>query len=146
MFNPRFHDVDRLIETIEPGILPHRDIAAVGHLIQHHVHASETLQHYALDLWQATRKPKDYGVALDGVDMDRLILAGASPRGMSMMMRAARVAAWLAGRDHLLPEDVQAVFRETVAHRVFFTPVYEMRRAGLIDALMDGILNQVAAP
>jgi len=146
MFNPRFHDVDALIDAIEPGILPHRDIAAIGHLIQHRVHASEVLQHYALDLWQATRRPKDYGIVLEGVDMERLILAGASPRGMSMMMRAARVAAWLAGRDHLLPEDVQAVFRETVAHRVFFTPVYEMRRAGLIDNLMERILAQVAAP
>ena len=33
------------------------------------------------------------------------MLAGASPRGMSLMMRAARVAAWLDARDHVTPED-----------------------------------------
>ena len=146
MFDPRFHDVDRLIDGIEPGLLPYHEIAEVGRIIQREIQASETLQHYALSLWQATRKPQDFGIALDGVDMGRLILAGASARGMSMMMRAARAAAWMDGRSHLIPEDLQAVFHETVAHRIFLTPVYEMRRASLIGALTTRILERVAAP
>jgi MoxR-like ATPase len=85
-------------------------------------------------------------VKLDGVDMDRLILAGASARGVSMMMRAARVSAWLDGRGYVVPEDIHGVFRETIAHRVFFDPVYELRRAALIDELLDGIRHKVAAP
>jgi MoxR-like ATPase len=146
MFEPRFHDVDRLIEAVRPGVLPYREIADIARAIQNEIQASEALQHYALNLWQATRKPHDYGVKLDGVDMRQLILAGASPRGMSMMMRAARVSAWLDERTHLIPEDLQRVFVETTAHRVFFTPVYELRRSLLVGDLMDGILRQVSAP
>lgn len=41
---------------------------------------------------------------------------------------------------------MQDVFRQTIAHRVFFTPVYEMRRADLIEPLIAQILGQVAAP
>jgi len=65
---------------------------------------------------------------------------------MSMMMRAARAAAWMDARGNLIPEDLQAVFHETIAHRIFFTPVYEMRRASLIGDFTRRILEQVAAP
>ena len=74
------------------------------------------------------------------------MLAGASPRGMSMLLRAARVTAWLDGRDHVTPEDVQAVFVETIAHRLCYQPVYEMRRHEISDRLMSAILASVAAP
>lgn len=146
MFDPRFHEVDRLIETVQPGILPYREIAEVAPIIQGEIRASDALQRYALNLWQATRRPKDYGVQIDSIDMEQLILAGASARGMSMMMRAARVAAWLDNRNYLIPEDIRGVFRETTAHRVFLRPVYELRRSELIDELMAGILRQVSAP
>ena len=146
MFDPKFHDVDRLIDTIRPGILPYAQINDIGRAIQQEIQASQTLQDYALSLWQATRQPKQFGVKLDGVDMDRLILAGASARGMSLMMRAARVQAWLSGRAYLTPEDIQSVFRETVAHRIFFTPVYEMRREAIAGELIGQIVQKVAAP
>jgi MoxR-like ATPase len=146
MFDPRFHDVDRLIDGIQPGVLAHREIPDIARLIQARVQASEELQHYALRLWEATADPAAAGVDLPGVDMAQLILAGASPRGMSMMLRAARVAAWLDGRSHLLPEDLRRVFAETTAHRVFLTPVYELRRGPLVGALMQGILSRVPAP
>ncbi|AAU92243.1 MULTISPECIES: AAA family ATPase [Methylococcus] len=146
MFDPKFHDVDRLLDTLTPGILPYREIPQIAPVIQQSVTASETLQQYALDLWEATRRPADYGVKLEGIDMDRLILAGASARGVSMMMRAARVAAWLDGRDYLVPEDIHDVFRETIGHRVFFNPVYELRRTALIDELLHAIRQKVAAP
>ena len=146
MFDPKFHDVDRLIDSIRPGILPYAQISDIARAIQHEIQASPTLQDYALALWQATRKPKDFGVKLDGVDMDRLILAGASARGMSLMMRTARANAWFSGRGYLTPEDIHAVFRETVAHRVFFTPVYEMRREAIAGELIGQILEKVAAP
>ena len=74
------------------------------------------------------------------------MLAGASPRGMSMLLRAARVAAWLDGRDFVTPEDVQAVFDVTIAHRLCFQPVYEMRRHEIAAPLIAGILGSVAAP
>lgn len=146
MFDPKFHDVDRLLDTLTPGLLPYREIPQIAPVIQQSVTASETLQQYALELWEATRRPADYGVKLEGIDMDRLILAGASARGVSMMMRAARVAAWLDGREYVVPEDIHGIFRETIAHRVFFNPVYELRRTALVDELLGGIRQKVAAP
>ena len=128
------------------GVLPYREIADIAPVIQSQIQASEALQAYALDLWAATRKPADFGIQIDGADMEQLVLAGASPRGVSMMMRAARVHAWLEGRGHMIPEDLQGVFRETIAHRIFLAPVYELRREQIIETLMDRLLRRVAAP
>lgn len=146
MFDPSFHDTDRLIERVAPAVVPYTELNEIGSAIQASVRASEALQHYALGLWHATRTPQQFGVAISGVDMNRLVLAGASPRGTAMLLRAARVTAWLDGRGFLTPEDIQGVFRPTIAHRVFFTPVYEMRRADLIEPLIGQILGHVAAP
>ena len=77
--------VDRLIDADEA--------VAVGAAIQRGVQASESLQRYALALWRATADPAAFGVRLPGIDMAQRMLAGASPRGMSMLLRAARVAA-----------------------------------------------------
>jgi len=54
--------------------------------------------------------------------------------------------AWLDGRDHITPEDVQAVFTETIAHRLVYQPVHEMHRHDISPRLMAGILAAVAAP
>ena len=115
-------------------------------MIQSSVEASPPLRHYALNLWRATKTPTAYGVKVSGVDMNRLVLSGASPRGMSMMLRAARVNAWLNNRESVLPEDIHTVFQSTVAHRLVFSPVYEMRRTEIARELLTGIVNAVAAP
>jgi MoxR-like ATPase len=146
MFDPAFHDTDKLIGRVTPAVVEYTELNAVAQHIQAGVHASEALQRYALDLWHATRTPQRFGVTMSGIDINRLVLAGASPRGTAMLMRAARVTAWLAGRDFLVPEDLQSVFREAIAHRIFFTPVYEMRRSDLIAPLVSQILAHVAAP
>jgi MoxR-like ATPase len=146
MFDPRFHDTAALIERIDPGVVQYTELNTIAKLIQRHIHATETLQHYALKLCRATTHPTEFGITLDDVNIEALILAGVSPRGMSMLLRAAKVAAWLQGRDMLLPEDIHEVFAETVAHRVFFTPVYELRRSQLAAQLMKQILNQVPVP
>jgi MoxR-like ATPase len=146
VFDPQFHDADALLERVEPAIIRWESLNEIGHAIQQHVHASETIQRYVMDLWNATDDPLRFGIKLDGVDMTRLILAGASPRGMSSMMRAARVVAWLAGRDHLVPDDLHAVLSAALGHRVFFAPIYELRRAELAAALMAQIMDRVASP
>lgn len=146
MFDPRFHDTDRLVGELPAAMLPYRELNAVAEVIQHTVQASQALQQYALRLWRATAEPAEFGVRLSDVDAHRLMLAGASPRGMSMLLRAARVAAWLQGRGFVTPEDLQAVFVPTLAHRLCFQPVYELRRHEISGALMAGILASVAAP
>ena len=145
-FDASFHDTDQLLEKVTPGLLPWDRLNEIGADIQTSVRASEALERYVLELWDASRRPADFGIAIDGVDMRRLILAGASPRGISALVRAARVVAWLAGRDYLMPDDIQAVFASTMIHRVFFTPVYELRRSELADALVAQIMQKIAAP
>ncbi|MFA6178214.1 MAG: MoxR family ATPase [Candidatus Methylopumilus sp.] len=146
VFDTKFHNVDALIDTLEPGILQFDQLNAFSSLLQSSVEASPRLRQYALDLWRATKSPTAYGVKVSGVDMQRLVLSGASPRGMSMMLRAAKVNAWLNNREAVLPEDVHAVFHETIAHRLVFSPVYEMRRTEIARELLSGITNAISAP
>ena len=146
IFNTRFHNADKLVEGVQQDVLHYDKLNDIAVTLQDHVQASPTLRKYALDLWLATRTPSQYGVKIEGVDMNRLVLAGASPRGVSMMLRAARVNAWLNNRDAVLPEDIHAVFHETVAHRLVFSPVYEMRRTEIARDLLSGIVNAVSAP
>ena len=146
MFDPRFHDTDRLISELASAMVAYDELNHVSDVIQRNVQASDALQTYALALWRATAAPAEYGVVLSDVDTARLMLAGASPRGMSLLLRAARVAAWLDGRGYVTPEDVQAVFAETIAHRLCYQPVFEMRRQEISGRLMAAILANVAAP
>jgi MoxR-like ATPase len=146
MFDTRFHDVDALIESMQSGIIPFAQVSNIGPLIQAEICVTKTLEAYALDLWEATRDPQRFGVVIEDVDMGQLVQAGASPRGASLLIRAARVAAWLKDRNAVVPEDVQDIFFETMAHRVFFNPVYELRRASLARQMTEQILSQVASP
>jgi MoxR-like ATPase len=146
IFDARYHDVDALVETIPHGILDYRALARLGPRIQRAIHASTRLQDYLVRLWQALRTPAQFGIAIADVDMNRLVQGGASPRGMSYLVRAARVQAWLAGRDAVLPEDIRAVFPETMAHRIFIDPVYESRAATLVGELCRQLFQRVPVP
>ncbi len=146
VFDPDFHDADALLERVDHGVVPWRELDAVAALVQRNVQASESLQRYVMDLWEATQTPGKFDIRIDGVDTNRLMMAGASPRGMMALMRAARVVAWLAGRTHLTPDDVATVVPAVLGHRVFFTPMYEMRRTEIADALVAQILQRVPTP
>jgi MoxR-like ATPase len=146
MFDPRFHDTDALIEEVPAALLDHRALPAVAAMIQTEVRAGSAVEAFVDHLRRATHTPVAYGVALDGVDMDDLVATGASPRGMSMLVRAAKVSAWLDGRSALSPEDLRAVFHEVIAHRVFFTPIYELQRARLAREFTTAVLQAVPAP
>jgi MoxR-like ATPase len=146
MFDTRFHSTDLLLDGLETALFPYTELNHTGARIQRRISASDVLQRYAMDLVAATRDPAAFGVNLSDTDGAGLVRAGVSPRGMSMLLRAARTVAWLQGRDRLVPEDLRSVFRETVAHRMVFEPVYELQRAELLRELMDQILARVSAP
>ena len=146
IFDTRFHNVDKLIDQVPADILHFDKLNSIAEILQEDVQASPALRRYALNLWLATKNPGQYGIQITGVDINRLVVAGASPRGMAMMMRAARVNAWLNDRTAVIPEDIHAVFHETVAHRLVFSPVYEMRRTEIARELLDKIVSAVAAP
>ena len=146
MFDPAYHDMEALLARVPEGLVSFRGLSEIAALVQHRVQAQAPLRRYALELWATITDPHEHGIVIDGVDTAALILAGASPRGMSLAMRAARVNAWLAGRDYLEPADVHAVLFETLAHRVFFEPVYELRRAGIVRELFKQAFARVPAP
>lgn len=146
MFHTKFHDTDSLIEQVEPGVIAFAELNEFSARLQESIKASPVLEEYALDLWEATRNPASFGIQIEGVEMERLVHAGASPRGMGMLLRAARVNAWLMGRDAMLPEDIHAVFHETVAHRLVLSSMYEMRRTELARQLMTEIIRTVPVP
>lgn len=146
VFDTRFHDVDALVSNVTEDVLQFDQLNSFAAKLQNSITASPTLRSYVLNLWRATKKPTDFGVKVSGVDMNRLVLSGASPRGMGMVLRAARVNAWLNERTAVLPEDIHAVFHSTVAHRLVFSPVYEMRRTEIARDMLSGIINAIATP
>jgi len=62
---------------------------------------------------------------------------GASPRAGLMLLRAAKANAMLAGRDHALPDDVQALAQAVLAHRLVLAP--ETPRAAAGDVIADAL-------
>jgi MoxR-like ATPase len=75
----------------------------------HRVHASRALRDYIVALLRRTR------------DDDRVEL-GASPRAGLMLLRAAKARALVSGRDHALPDDVQALAGAVLSHRLMLAP------------------------
>jgi len=146
MFNPRFHDTDRLVGNMPSGVIPYYQLNELAETVQHSIQTSPKLRTYALALWKASHFPQQYGIQLHDVTMAQLLQAGASPRGMSYLIRAAKTRAWLEGRDAVLPEDLQSIYQVTMAHRIFLSAMYAYRAEELMPELINGILNQIAAP
>lgn len=145
-FETRFHNTDTLIEAIAPNALDYLGISKLAPLIQQSISANDAVQNYVEHLRQATHAPHKFGIQLDDVEMHELMMAGMGPRGSSMLVRAAKVAAWLEGRWYLTPEDIASVFHEVVAHRLFFTPIYELQRARLSRPFTQALLASAPAP
>jgi MoxR-like ATPase len=75
----------------------------------HRVHASQALREYVVSVLRATRD-------------DRRTELGASPRAGLLLLRAAKARALMEGRDHALPDDVQALGDAVLAHRIMLAP------------------------
>ncbi|MGP1718609.1 MAG: AAA family ATPase [Methylophilus sp.] len=146
MFDVKFQHAERLTQQVNAGVLAYDQLNAFSDILQSHIRSSDVLEDYALDLWESTQKPSAFGIQLDSVDVNRLIHTGASPRGMGMLLKAARVHAWLMGRDSLFPEDIHAVFHEIIAHRLVLNPMFESRRTELSRELTNQILASVSVP
>lgn len=146
LFETKFHDVDTLISSLKEGVIDHRRLNALAKVIQNTIIVSPALERYVLDLWTAIREPARAGIALPNADVTRLVAGGASPRGMSYLVRAARVQAWLSDREMVVPEDIRDIFEECMAHRIFLAPVYELRRNEIVRSLIGNVFAKVPAP
>ena len=146
MFDVKFQHAEKLTKQVTSDVLQFDQLNDFSDILQSTIKSSLLLEEYALDLWESTQNPEKFGIKLDSVDVNRLIHTGASPRGMGMLLKAARVNAWLLGRDSLYPEDIHAVFHELIAHRLVFNNMYENRRTELARELTTQILSKVAVP
>ncbi len=70
---------------------------------------------------------------------------GVSPRGSTALLGTARAWAWLSGRNYLTPDDVKAMARPTLRHRIALRPEAELEGA-TPDGVLDGILASVPVP
>jgi MoxR-like ATPase len=146
IFDPRYYDADSLVENMAGPILDHTRLDSAARAIQRQVHASNAIQDYVTALWRGIRFPHQTNLELDGVDLARLVQGGASPRGLAFLIRAARVRAWLHGRDMLVPEDIRDQFSQVMAHRVFLNPVYELHQKEVVAALFRAVFDKVPTP
>ena len=88
----------------------------------------------------------DYAVALARATRDwQGIAVGAGPRGAIALIRAARAAAVLDGRDFVTPADVKGVALPALRHRIVLAPELELEGIGP-DRVLGEVLDGVAAP
>jgi MoxR-like ATPase len=104
------------------------------------LHLAEPLEHYLIQLIQATRNPSAYGE-----DLARWVQYGGSPRATIGLDRSARAHAWLAGRDFVSPEDIQIMAPDVLRHRLILN--YEAEADGVTtDQVINALLERVAVP
>jgi MoxR-like ATPase len=117
-----------LLAALKPTMTP-SELAELQRHVQH-IHASAALYDYVQALTDHTRRAADY-------------VNGLSPRAALALLHAARAWALMGGRNHVMPEDVQAVLPAVVGHRL--APAGEVTRANGFDVAAH-LIKQVAIP
>ena len=96
------------------------------------------VEQYIVDLVMATRNPETYST-----ELNQWIDTGSSPRASIALHRCSRASAWLAGRDHVLPEDVASVLHPILRHRLILS--YDALADNITsDQVIDELIQQVA--
>jgi MoxR-like ATPase len=101
------HEAGDRVEDLEPVVSAAEVLELQDAAIR--VRASRALRDYIVALIRRTRE-------------DPRVELGASPRAGLMLLRAAKANAMLDGRDHALPDDVQALGHAVLAHRIVLAP------------------------
>ncbi|MEU6662942.1 MoxR family ATPase [Streptomyces sp. NPDC046821] len=125
---------------IHGGVSPLDDLEAVAHaddivkLVDavRAVHVAEPVRRYAVDLVSATRSHPD-------------LRLGASPRATLHLLRAAKASAALSGRGFALPDDVQALAVQVLAHRLLPTAQAQLNRRTSEQVVLE-ILQHTPVP
>lgn len=104
------------------------------------VYLDDRLKDYVVQLVQATRKPKEYGL-----DIEVFFEHGASPRATIALALAAKASAFLDGRGFVLPDDIKKIAADVLRHRIAIS--YEAEAEDLTsDVLVKKILDHIAVP
>jgi MoxR-like ATPase len=96
------------------------------------VDVQPAVQHYIVALCRATRESPS-------------VELGVSPRGATALLHASKAWAWLSGRTFVTPDEVKAVAKPALRHRMVVRPELELDGV-TADSLLDGILATVPAP
>lgn len=104
------------------------------------IYVDDLLLNYILDTVAATRRPKEYGVDIEG-----LLMYGASPRATIFLKLAAQARAFLSGRSFALPQDVKESGHDILRHRL--KPTYEAEAEEVsIETIIDAIFEKIPVP
>ncbi|WP_030262848.1 AAA family ATPase [Streptomyces sp. NRRL B-24484] len=117
---------------VHAGANPLEDLQPVAHAadilklieVVRSVHVADAVRRYAVDLVAATRSHPE-------------LRLGASPRATLHLVRAARAAAALEGRDYVVPDDVQGLAVPVLAHRLLPTAESRMNRRTAEQVVLD---------
>jgi MoxR-like ATPase len=120
------------------AILTFDDIQSIRKEINN-ITISETLEKYIIELIFATRNPADYGLTKEA----DYIQFGASPRASIHLNLAAKVMAYLEGRDYVLPEDIKEMTPDVLNHRIILTYEAEADNISTLQ-IIQTILSSVA--
>ncbi len=96
------------------------------------VFVSPAIKRYIVELTTRTRQSAD-------------VYLGASPRGSLALARAGRARAALLGRDHVLPDDIQALAVPILAHRIIVSPAARLRDLSS-ERIIQEVVHVTAAP
>ncbi|EHK0842729.1 TPA: MoxR family ATPase [Vibrio parahaemolyticus] len=103
------------------------------------IHMAEAIEQYIVRLVMATRRASEYDS-----ELDKWLAMGVSPRATIALDRCARAHAWLAGRDFVSPEDVQAMAYPVLRHRLLLS--YHAQAEGVTaNQVIDKLLSLVGS-
>ena len=104
------------------------------------VYADQKIRDYVSEIVDATRHPEEYGL-----DIDKKIEFGASPRASLWLTLGAKAQAMLHGRGYVIPQDVKDVAYEVLRHRVLLT--YEAEAEDITsEQIIKSILDRIQVP
>ena len=125
-FDPR----DLAAAGVRPVAGP--EVLAAGTHAVRSVAVSPAVMSYIVDVVRATRNSPS-------------ISLGVSPRGATALLATSRAWAWMSGRDYVTPDDVKALARPTLRHRVQLRPEAELEGIS-VDGVLNTVLTTVPVP
>jgi MoxR-like ATPase len=105
------------------------------------IYMDEKIEQYILDIVFATRNPESYKLE----KLKPLISYGASPRGSINLGIASKAQAFLNKRGFVIPEDVRAICKDVLRHRIGLTYEAEAENVKVEDVIED-VLKQINVP
>ena len=105
------------------------------------VYMDEKIEQYIVDIVFATRNPENFGMP----HFKDLINFGGSPRASINLALASKAYAFIKRRGYVIPEDVRAISKDVLRHRIGLT--YEAEAENITsENIIDEILNKVEVP